>query len=67
MPQQPTTGSNKQAQQGSTQTSGGTKITPEAASRIQSAADRHPDSTTATSGFKERAQAAATKNNSGKK
>ncbi|KAF9302880.1 hypothetical protein BG003_002255, partial [Podila horticola] len=66
MPQQPTTGSNKQTQQGSTQTSGGTKMTSESAARIQSTADRKPDSTTATSGFKERAQSSAAKNTSGK-
>ncbi|KAF9116506.1 hypothetical protein BGW39_002719 [Mortierella sp. 14UC] len=67
MPQQPTTGSNKQAQQGSTQNSGGTKMTPESAARIQSAADRNPQSATATGGFKERAQSSAAKNTSGKK
>lgn len=67
MPQHPTTGSNKQAQQGSTQASGGTKMTPESAARIQSAADRNPQSTPATSGFKERAQSSAASNTSGKK
>ncbi|KAF9307866.1 hypothetical protein BGZ91_008135 [Linnemannia elongata] len=67
MPQHPTAGSNKQAQQGSTQNSGDTKMTSESAARIQSAADRKPDSTTATSGFKERAQSAAAKNANEKK
>ncbi|KAG0373560.1 hypothetical protein BGX24_011546 [Mortierella sp. AD032] len=67
MPQQPTPGSNKQAHQGSTQTSGGAKMTQESAARIQSTADRHPGSTTATSGFKERAQSSAAKNTTGKK
>ncbi|KAF8927111.1 hypothetical protein BGZ47_002335 [Haplosporangium gracile] len=66
MPQKPTAGSNKQTQQGSTQTSGGPKMTSESASRIQSAADRNPGSTTASSGFKERAQSSAAKNTSGK-
>ncbi|KAF9290205.1 hypothetical protein BGZ68_007676 [Mortierella alpina] len=65
MPQQPTAQSNKQAQQGSAQNSGGTKMTSEAASRVQSAADRKPGSDTATSGFKERAQSSAAKNTTG--
>ncbi|KAF9909897.1 hypothetical protein EC991_007887 [Linnemannia zychae] len=67
MPQKPSTGSsNKQAQQGSNQNSG-TKMTQEAASRIQSAADRHPNSTTSQTGFKERAQSNAAKNENNKK
>lgn len=40
----------------------GSKMTPEAASRIQSAADRNPSSRTATSGFKSRAASAAARN-----
>ncbi|GCE32144.1 hypothetical protein KDA_76280 [Dictyobacter alpinus] len=39
--------------------SGGSSMSKEDASRIQSAADRHPDSDTAKSGFDERAQSAA--------
>lgn len=41
---------------------GGNKMTPAAASRIQSFADRNPNSVTAQSGFKERAQSNAAKN-----
>jgi hypothetical protein len=37
------------------------KMTPEAASRIQSAGDRHPKSETAKSGFASRAQSTASK------
>ena len=40
----------------------GSKMTLGAASRIQSAADRNPSSASATSGFKERAQSSAAKN-----
>ncbi|KAF9971938.1 hypothetical protein BGZ75_001700, partial [Mortierella antarctica] len=64
---QPTSEANKQPQQGSTQNSGGTKMTSDAAARVQSAADRKPDSNTASSGFKERAQSSAAKNTSGGK
>ncbi|KAF9926170.1 hypothetical protein BGZ67_008248 [Mortierella alpina] len=39
-----------------------TPLSSSAASRIQSAADRNPSSKTAVDGFKERAQAAAAKN-----
>lgn len=38
---------------------GGTPMGKDDASRIQSAADRNPDSDSATSGFAERAQSAA--------
>ncbi|MGF1489083.1 MAG: hypothetical protein ACFBSE_18505 [Prochloraceae cyanobacterium] len=40
------------------------KMTKEAASRIQSAADKNPDSSTSKSGFKQRAQSAANRKNS---
>lgn len=39
-----------------------TSMTSQDASRIQSAADRNPSSTTATSGFKERAQSSGARN-----
>ncbi|KAF9081547.1 hypothetical protein BGX29_004429, partial [Mortierella sp. GBA35] len=54
------------AQQGSSQTSRGTRMTLDAASRIQSAADRNPGSYTASSGFKQRAQSSAAKNTKGR-
>ena len=41
---------------------GGSKMTPQDASRIQSAADKNPNSASAQSGFKERAQAAGANN-----
>ena len=41
-------------------------MTPEDAARIQSAADRNPNSNTAQDGFKQRAQQAAAKNATGK-
>ncbi|MCT9932266.1 hypothetical protein N5079_18865 [Planotetraspora sp. A-T 1434] len=40
------------------------KMTPEAASRIQSSADKHPVGKTATTGFKQRAQSAVHKSKS---
>ncbi len=43
------------------------KMTPEAARRIQSAADRNKNSKTALTGFKQRAQRAAARNESGNK
>lgn len=46
---------------------GENKMTPEAASRIQSAADRNPNSASALSGFKEKAQSTAAKNENNKK
>ncbi|KAF9313519.1 hypothetical protein BG003_005093 [Podila horticola] len=62
MPQKPTTGS---SQKQPSQSSGATKMTSEAAARIQSTADRNPSSYTSTSGFKERAQSSAAKNRQG--
>ncbi len=41
-------------------------MTPEAARRIQSAADRKPNSKTAKTGFKQRAQRAADRNRKNK-
>ena len=46
---------------------GGNKMTPTAASRIQSTADRNPNSASATSGFKERAQSSGAKNQNNSK
>ncbi|KAF9211175.1 hypothetical protein BGZ59_008424 [Podila verticillata] len=40
----------------------GASMTSQDASRIQSAADRNPSSDTSTSGFKERAQSSAARN-----
>ena len=42
--------------------SGGSKMTPQDASRIQKAVDTNPNSPSAQSGFKERAQAAGAHN-----
>lgn len=43
------------------------KMTSEAASRIQSSADQNPNSSSATSGFKERAQSSGAKNQNSSK